>query len=58
MDISDEKSIENCTYIIKSKDLSVLINNVGITKDSLIFRMNSDQWKNNKNKSRFKLSYN
>ena len=48
MDISDEKSIENCTNDISSnhKDLSVLINNAGITKDSLIFRMNSDQWKN------------
>ena len=48
MYISDEKSIENCTNDISSnhKDLSVLINNAGITKDSLIFRMNSDQWKN------------
>ena len=47
IDISDEKH-ENCTNDISSnhKDLSVLINNARITKDSLIFRMNSDQWKN------------
>ena len=46
MDLSD---IKNLNLIIQeiadeNKDLDILINNAGITKDNLFLRMNSDQW--------------
>ena len=46
LDISDNKSIEECTSDISQnhKDLSIIVNNAGITKDNLILRMKSDQW--------------
>ena len=46
LDISDPNSIENCTHDISSnhKDLSVIVNNAGITEDNLILRMKYDQW--------------
>lgn len=45
-DVSDEDSFD---FLIKKtlqdyKKLDILINNAGITKDSLIMRMNSDDW--------------
>ncbi len=47
VDISNQESIENCTKNISHdhKDLSVIINNAGITSDNLILRMKNDQWK-------------
>ncbi len=46
LDISNQSSIENCTKDISNnhKDLGVIVNNAGITKDNLILRMKSDQW--------------
>tara|TARA_Y100000996_G_C22496441_1_gene632509 strand:+ start:484 stop:1215 length:732 start_codon:yes stop_codon:yes gene_type:complete len=46
MDLSDESSIKDCTSQISKdhKDLSVIVNNGGMTQDNLILRMNSDQW--------------
>ena len=46
LDISDKDSIEECASDIKEnhKDLSIIVNNAGITKDNLILRMKTDQW--------------
>ncbi len=48
VDISSQKSIYNCTDEISKnhKDLSVIVNNAGVTIDNLIFRMKFDQWQN------------
>lgn len=46
VDLSDKDNIENFTNKISSdhKDLCVLVNNAGVTDDSLILRMKYDQW--------------
>ncbi len=46
VDLSDIDNIDNFTKEISSnhKDLSVIVNNAGITDDSLILRMKYDQW--------------
>ena len=46
LDISNEDNILNCMADISSKhkDLSVIVNNAGITQDNLILRMKSEQW--------------
>ncbi len=46
VDISNTDDIKKCTSDIyeNHKDLSVIINNAGITQDNLILRMNEKQW--------------
>ena len=46
IDISENKSLQNCLDQIAAdhNDISVIVNNAGITEDNLIFRMKSDQW--------------
>ena len=46
VDLSDKNNIDNFTKEISSdhKDLSIIVNNAGITDDSLILRMKYDQW--------------
>ena len=46
VDISNTDDIKKCTSHISEnhKDLSVIINNAGITQDNLILRMNEKQW--------------
>ena len=46
IDISDFESIDRCMSQITSdhKDLTVIINNAGITSDNLLLRMRNDQW--------------
>ena len=46
IDLSDSEDLENNLNIISKehKDISVLVNNAGITKDNLILRMKNDQW--------------
>ena len=46
IDISNFESIDNCMSKIISnhKDLSVIVNNAGITSDNLLLRMKNDQW--------------
>ena len=46
LDLSNSKSIIDCMTKISSehKDISVIINNAGITEDNLILRMKSEQW--------------
>ena len=46
IDISDQNNIESVTKDISSthKDISVIVNNAGITEDNLIFRMKAQQW--------------
>ena len=46
IDISDQLNIESVIKDISSthKDISVIINNAGITEDNLIFRMKAEQW--------------
>lgn len=46
LDLSNSKSIIDCTTKISSehKDISVIINNAGITEDNLILRMKPEQW--------------
>ncbi len=48
IDLSNETSIMQCTndIALKHKDLSVIINNGGITEDNLILRMKSEMWSN------------
>ena len=48
VDISDSKSLQNCIDKLSNdhKNISVIVNNAGITEDNLIFRMKSDQWFN------------
>ena len=47
VDLSNKDSIHKCTADIseKHKDISVIVNNAGITQDNLIFRMKQEQWK-------------
>ena len=46
IDLSDSEDLENNLNKISKehKDISVLVNNAGITKDNLILRMKNDQW--------------
>ena len=40
------KILQNCLNEISKdhKDISVIVNNAGVTEDNLIFRMKDDQW--------------
>ena len=46
LDLSNKLSIEQCTADVSKnhKDLSIIINNAGITEDNLILRMKNEQW--------------
>ena len=46
IDISDFESIDRCMSQITTdhKDLTIIINNAGITSDNLLLRMRNDQW--------------
>ncbi len=46
VDISDSKNLQICLDDITNnhKDISVIVNNAGVTEDNLIFRMKNDQW--------------
>ena len=46
VDISDPEDLQNCLNDISKshKDISVIVNNAGVTEDNLIFRMKSEQW--------------
>ena len=46
LDFTNTEEIEeNCKSIISGhKDIDVLINNAGLTKDSLLMRMSRDNW--------------
>ncbi len=48
LDLLDEQEIESDLKIISEqhKDISVIVNNAGITEDNLILRMKNEQWKN------------
>ena len=44
--LTDNKNLQDTLEIISKdhKDISVIVNNAGITKDNLIFRMKDEQW--------------
>mgnify|MGYP001196451156 CR=1 FL=1 len=46
VNLSDSENLDNClkNIAINHKDISVIVNNAGITEDNLIFRMKNDQW--------------
>jgi len=46
LNLNDIDSLNNISEIIKEehKDISVLINNAGITRDNIVLRMSSDEW--------------
>ena len=46
VDISDAENLQNCLDKISKdhNDISVIVNNAGITEDNLIFRMKDQQW--------------
>ena len=46
LNLNDIDSLNNISKIIKEehKDISVLINNAGITRDNIVLRMSSDEW--------------
>ena len=46
VDLSDSSNLKNClNEIVKDhKDISVIVNNAGITQDNLILRMKYEQW--------------
>ena len=46
VDLSDSSDLKNCLkdVVNNHKDISVIVNNAGITHDSLILRMKDDQW--------------
>ena len=46
VDLSDKKDIEKFSINVSNdhKDISVIINNAGVTEDNLIFRMKNEQW--------------
>ncbi len=46
IDLSDAENLQNCLNKISDehKDLSVIVNNAGTTRDSLIFRMKNQDW--------------
>ena len=47
-DLSNASNLQSCLDEISNdhKDISVIVNNAGITEDSLIFRMKPNQWSN------------
>ena len=46
IDLSDAENVKSCLDEISKahKDISIIVNNAGKTKDNLIFRMKNDQW--------------
>ncbi len=46
VDLLNKDNLENTVNQIKQehKDITVIVNNAGITKDNLIFRMSNEQW--------------
>jgi len=46
VDLSDHNNVDDCLNVISKdhKDISVIVNNAGLTEDNLIFRMKHDQW--------------
>ena len=46
VNLADSENLQDNLDIIsqKHKDISIIVNNAGITEDSLIFRMKNDQW--------------
>tara|TARA_B100000989_G_scaffold291392_1_gene265818 strand:- start:2252 stop:2983 length:732 start_codon:yes stop_codon:yes gene_type:complete len=46
VDLSDPEDLQNCLNDISKshKDISVIVNNAGVTEDNLIFRMKNEQW--------------
>ncbi len=46
-DVSDEKEVsENFSYIIKNYGkIDILINNAGVTRDNILIRMKSEEWR-------------
>ena len=46
IDLSDENNIQTTLDEVSKehKDISVIVNNAGLTEDNLIFRMKNDQW--------------
>ena len=46
VDLSDPENLQKCLdeMSIEHKDISVIVNNAGITEDNLIFRMKEQQW--------------
>ena len=48
VDLSDPENLQKCLDVMSKehKDISVIINNAGITEDNLIFRMRDKQWFN------------
>lgn len=46
LNLNDIDSLNNISEIVKEehKDISVLINNAGITRDNIVLRMSSDEW--------------
>jgi len=48
VDLSNSNNLQDCLNEISTdhKDISVIVNNAGITQDSLIFRMKNEQWSN------------
>ena len=47
-DLSNSENLQTCLNEISRdhKDISVIVNNAGITEDNLIFRMKNEQWNN------------
>jgi len=48
VDLSDSANLQDCLdkISLEHKDISVIVNNAGITQDNLIFRMKYEQWSN------------
>ena len=46
LDISDASSVENFQKTVSEFEPNILINNAGITKDSLFLRMSDEDWEN------------
>ena len=46
VDLSNAENLQNCLNAVSTehKDISVIVNNAGITHDSLIFRMKNQDW--------------
>ena len=46
VDLSNAENLQNCLNVVSNehKDISVIVNNAGITHDSLIFRMKNQDW--------------
>ena len=46
IDLSDSENLDICLDEISKnhKDISVIVNNAGVTEDNLIFRMKDEQW--------------